>query len=50
MFAFTPALGGAGAFTAAIVARLALINTLWLIALVTVCVLLRGAALAWRRV
>lgn len=34
LFAFTPALGGSGAFTLAIVARLGLLNLLWLIGLV----------------
>jgi hypothetical protein len=37
LFAFTPWLGGAGAFTVAIVARLGLLNLLWLIGLVAVC-------------
>jgi hypothetical protein len=41
LFAFTPWLGGAGAFTLTIIARLGLLNLLWLIALVAVCVTLR---------
>jgi len=36
LFAFTPALGGAGAFTLAIFARLGLLNILWMIGLVAV--------------
>jgi hypothetical protein len=48
LLAFTPVLGGAGAFTATIIARLALLNLLWLIGLVAVCVLLRRAAILWR--
>jgi hypothetical protein len=31
LFAFTPALGGAGAFTIAIIARVGLLNVLWMI-------------------
>jgi hypothetical protein len=49
LLAFTPALGGAAAFTATIVTRLALLNLLWLIGLVAVCMLLRRAAVLWRR-
>jgi hypothetical protein len=37
LFAFTPALGGAGAFTVAIVGRLAALNILWTIGLLAVC-------------
>lgn len=37
LFACTPALGGAGAFTLTIVARLGLLNILWAIGLWTVC-------------
>jgi hypothetical protein len=37
LFAVTPFLGGAGAFTAAIVARLGFLNAMWLIALVAAC-------------
>jgi hypothetical protein len=37
LFAFTPFLGGAGAFTLAIVARLGLLNILWLIGLIIAC-------------
>jgi len=41
LFAVTPFLGGAGAFTLTIVTRLGLLNLLWLIGLVAVCA-------AWR--
>jgi hypothetical protein len=41
LFAFTPALGGAGAFSLAIVARLGLLNLLWLIGLVVAREVLR---------
>ena len=41
LFAATPFLGGAGAFTAAIVARLGMISALWLIGLVAVCEIVR---------
>jgi len=41
LFAVTPFLGGAGAFTLAIIARLGLLNFVWLIALVAFCA-------AWR--
>ena len=41
LFAFTPALGGAGAFTLAVVARLGTLNLLWLIGLVTACEVFR---------
>jgi hypothetical protein len=41
LFAATPALGGAGAFTAAIVARLGMISLSWLIGLVAVCEIVR---------
>lgn len=41
LFAATPFLGGAGAFTAAIVARLGLLSLVWLIALVAVCEIVR---------
>jgi hypothetical protein len=44
LFAFTPLLGGAGAFTAAIVARLGILNLLWMIGLVVVCAAWRLAA------
>jgi uncharacterized membrane protein (DUF485 family) len=37
LFAFTPVLGGSGAFTPAIVIRLGLLNVAWLIGLVLVC-------------
>ena len=37
LFAFTPALGGAGAFKLAIIARLGLLNLPWLIGLVAGC-------------
>jgi len=41
LFAFTPTLGGAGAFTVAIISRLGLLNAVWLVALVAFCA-------AWR--
>lgn len=41
LFAFTPLLGGRGAFTLAVVARLGTLNLLWLIGLVTACEVLR---------
>ena len=41
LFAFTPALGGAGAFKLAIVARLGLLNLPWLIGLVAACEVFR---------
>jgi hypothetical protein len=43
LLAFTPALGGTGAFTLAIIARLGLLNLLWLIGLVAVCAIWRLA-------
>ena len=36
LFAFTPFLGGTGAFTLTIIARLGLLNVMWMIALVAV--------------
>jgi hypothetical protein len=41
LFAATPFLGGAGAFTAAIVARLGMVSLVWLIGLVAVCEIVR---------
>ena len=41
LFVATPFLGGAGAFTTAIVARLGLLNVAWLIGLVTACEIVR---------
>lgn len=41
LLAATPLLGGAGAFTPAIVARLGLLNVVWLIALVAACEIVR---------
>ena len=41
LFAFTPTLGGAGAFKLAIVARLGLLNLPWLIGLVAACEVFR---------
>lgn len=41
LFAFTPFLGGAGAFSLAIVTRLGLLNLLWLIGLVAACEVFR---------
>ena len=49
LLAFTPALGGAGAFTATIVTRLGLLNVLWLIGLILVCMLLQRATILWQR-
>ena len=41
LFAFTPLLGGAGAFTLAVVARLGVLSLLWLIGLVVACEVFR---------
>ncbi|MGQ0684949.1 hypothetical protein [Bradyrhizobium sp.] len=41
LFAVTPFLGGAGAFTAAIIARLGFLNLVWLIGLVAACEIVR---------
>ena len=41
LFAVTPFLGGAGAFTLAIIARLAFLNVVWLIGLVAACEIVR---------
>jgi hypothetical protein len=41
LFAATPFLGGAGAFTAAIVSRLGALNVVWLIGLVVACEVIR---------
>ena len=41
LFAFTPALGGTGSFTLAIIARIGLLNVLWMIGLVAVCQVFR---------
>jgi hypothetical protein len=41
LFAFTPALGGAGSFTLAIIARLGVLNLLWMIGLVAACQVFR---------
>jgi hypothetical protein len=41
LFAVTPFLGGAASFTAAIIARLGLLNAGWLIGLVAVCEIVR---------
>ena len=49
LFAFTPFLGGAGSFTAAIVARIALLNLVWLIGLVAVFAAWRAFGNARRR-
>jgi hypothetical protein len=48
LFAFTPILGGAGAFTLAIVTRLGLLNLLWFIGLMGACTVLRSLT-AFRR-
>jgi len=49
LFAFTPALGGTGAFKLAIIARLGLLNLPWLIGLVAVCEVFRLLNLLSRR-
>jgi hypothetical protein len=49
LFAFTPVLGGSGAFTAAIVARIGLLNALWMIGLVATYELLKVIALKRRQ-
>jgi hypothetical protein len=41
LFAFTPALGGAGSLTLAIIARIGLLNVLWMIGLVAACQVFR---------
>jgi hypothetical protein len=41
LFAFTPVLGGAGAFSVAIIARIGLLNVLWMIGLVAAYELLK---------
>jgi hypothetical protein len=41
LFAATPFLGGAGAFTAAIVGRVGALNVAWLIGLVVACEVIR---------
>jgi hypothetical protein len=41
LFAATPFLGGAGAFSAAIVGRIGVLNILWLIGLVAACEVVR---------
>jgi len=41
LFAFTPLLGGAGAFTLAIFGRLGVLSLLWLIGLVVACEVFR---------
>jgi hypothetical protein len=37
LFSFTPLLGGSGAFTFAIIARLGFLNVAWLLGLLAVC-------------
>ncbi|HEY4855454.1 MAG TPA: hypothetical protein VIH98_02100 [Xanthobacteraceae bacterium] len=50
LFAVTPFLGGAGAFTAAIVGRLSLLSALWLIGLIAACEALRlFNSVRWRQ-
>ncbi|HTV26872.1 MAG TPA: hypothetical protein VMF32_03745 [Xanthobacteraceae bacterium] len=49
LFAFTPALGGAGAFTLAIVARLGLLNILWMIGLIAACAIAGLLSTLWHR-
>ena len=41
LFAFTPALGGAGSFTLEIIARIGLLNVMWMIGLVAACQVFR---------
>jgi hypothetical protein len=48
LFACTPALGGAGAFTFTIFARLGLLNILWMIGLIVACEVVRLLAAARR--
>jgi hypothetical protein len=45
LLAFTPILGGTGAFTVAIIARIGLLNVLWMIGLVAAYELLKAFAL-----
>jgi hypothetical protein len=49
LFAATPALGGAGDFTVAIVGRLGILNVLWLIGLVAACEVFRLLGAVRRR-
>jgi hypothetical protein len=50
LFAVTPFLGGAGAFTAAIVGRLGVLSALWLIGLIVACEALRLLnSMRWRQ-
>jgi hypothetical protein len=50
LFAVTPFLGGAGAFTAAIVGRLGLLSALWLIGLIAACEVFRLLnSVRWRQ-
>jgi hypothetical protein len=49
LFAFTPALGGSGAFTPAIIARLGLLSVVWLAGLFTVCQAAITLDRTWRR-
>ncbi len=49
LFAATPALGGEGAFTAAIVTRLGLTSAVWLVGLVAACEIVRLLDLFGRR-
>ena len=50
LFAVTPFLGGAGAFTAAIVGRLGVLSALWLIGLIVACEALRlPNSMRWRQ-
>jgi hypothetical protein len=49
LFAVTPFLGGAGAFTLAVVTRIGLLNVLWMIGLVAVCELLTLLAFKHRQ-
>jgi hypothetical protein len=49
LFAATPLLGGAGAFTLAIIGRLGVLNLLWLLGLVAACEIVRLLAPLRRR-
>jgi len=49
LFAPTPVLGGAGAFTPSIVGRLGSLNLLWLIGLLAICEIVRLLAVTRRR-
>jgi hypothetical protein len=48
LFSATPILGGAGAFTVAIIGRLGVLSVLWLIGLVAACEVFRLLVATWR--